>query len=180
MTRTCRLLALAVPLALLSSVAVRAADKAKTSTVATEQSKTAAGTNQALLLQTIRANRKALIAVSLNLNDEESARFWPIYDRYQTEIAATGDRVLALVKDYEAHFTDLSNDKALQLTRDYLEADAQRLKVRLTYLDEFSKVLPGRTVARFYQIENKLDAVMRYDLASTIPVVEEKGAAPAK
>ena len=52
--------------------------------------------------------------------------------------------------------------------------------MRRTYLDEFAKVLPGRTVARFYQIENKMDAVLRYDLAATIPVVDEKRDAPAK
>ena len=38
---------------------------------------------------------------------------------------------------------------------------------------EFAKVLPGRTVARFYQIENKMDAVLRFDLAEAIPVIEE-------
>ena len=46
----------------------------------------------------------------------------------------------------------------------YLAAEAERLQVRRTYLPEFAKILPGRTVARFYQIENKMDAVLRYDL----------------
>ncbi len=32
---------------------------------------------------------------------------------------------------------------------------------------------PGKKAARFYQIENKMDAVVRYDLAAQIPVVEE-------
>ena len=62
---------------------------------------------------------------------------------------------------------------------DYLAAEAERVQVRRTYLPEFLKILPGRTVARFYQIDNKMDAVLRYDLAAGIPVVEEKPA-PAK
>jgi hypothetical protein len=33
--------------------------------------------------------------------------------------------------------------------------------------------LPGRKVMRFYQIENKIDAVLRYELAASIPVVEQ-------
>ena len=49
--------------------------------------------------------------------------------------------------------------------------------MRRDYVAEFAKVLPGRKVARFYQIENKMDAVIRYDLAATIPVVEEKASA---
>jgi len=64
--------------------------------------------------------------------------------------------------------------------QDYLAAEAERAQVRSAYLGEFAKILPGRTVARFYQIENKMDAVLRYDRAATIPVVDEKPAAQAK
>jgi len=61
-----------------------------------------------------------------------------------------------------------------------VQAITDRLQVRRTYLDEFAKILPGRTVARFFQIENKMDAVIRYDLAATIPVVDEASPPPAK
>jgi len=137
-------------------------------------------TQQGILLDTIRANRKAFIAVNLELGAEEAAKFWPLYDRYQKELSAIGDRIAALVDDYTASFRDLSNDKAVKLMEDYLAAEAERVQVRRTYLPDFAKILPGRTVARFYQIENKMDAVLRYDLAATIPVVDEKRAAPAK
>ena len=133
-----------------------------------------------ILLDTIRANRKALVAVNLDLSPEEANEFWPLYDRYQKEISATGDRVVAIVDEYTATFRDLSNEKALQLMESYLAAEAERLQVRRTYLGEFAKILPGRTLARFYQIENKMDAVVRYDLAATIPVVDENRSAPAK
>jgi hypothetical protein len=125
------------------------------------------------LLDTIRANRKALVAVNLNLNEAEAAAFWPLYDRYQGEMHPFGDRVAALLEDYERNFGTLSNEKALQLMEEYLTIDAERVQVRRKYLPEFAKILPGRTVARFYQIENKMDAVIRYDLAKSIPVVEE-------
>jgi hypothetical protein len=35
-----------------------------------------------------------------------------------------------------------------------------------------SKVLPGRTVARFFQIENKMDAIIDYEMAGEIPLVK--------
>ena len=71
-------------------------------------------------------------------------------------------------------------DKALRLMEGYLAAEAERLQVQRSYLGEFSKIRPGRTVARFYQIENKMDAVLRYDLAATIPVVAQESAPPAR
>ena len=133
-----------------------------------------------VLLDTIRANRRALVAVNLGLSPEQADAFWPLYDRYQEEISAIGDRVASIVADYTTSFRDLSNDKALQLMENYLAAEAERLQVRRTYLPAFAKILPGRTVARFYQIENKMDAVLRYDLAATIPVVDEKADTPAQ
>ena len=140
----------------------------------------AAEADVGVLLDAIRANRKALVAVNLHLTDDEAAKFWPLYDRYQKEMSALGDRLAGVIRDYTASFRDLPNEKAMKLMEEYLTIEADRVKVRRNYLPEFAKILPGRTVARLYQIENKLDALMRYDLAAAIPVVEEGGGAPAK
>jgi len=133
----------------------------------------AAKANLDVLLDTIRANRKALIAANLTLTDEEAGHFWPLYDRYETELKPIQDRAGKVIEDYIAGFHDISNEKAMKLAEEWLSAESDRAKVRRTYLDEFAKVLPGRKVMRFYQIENKMDAVLRYNLASQIPVVEE-------
>jgi hypothetical protein len=117
---------------------------------------------QTILLDTIRANRKALVAVNLQLSEEEGGKFWPLYDKYEKELNAVGDRVLAIVEDYSKSFHDLSNDKAAKLMEDYLAAGGRARPGARTYLPEFLKILPGRTVARFYQIDNKMDAVLRY------------------
>ena len=140
----------------------------------------AAEANLDVLVNAIRSNRKALVAVNLKLTDEEATKFWPVYDRYQQEINAIGDRLVGVIQDYTTNFSNLSDDKAMKLVDDYLAVEADRVKVRRAYVDEFAKALPGRKVARFYQIENKMDAVIRYDLAATIPVVEEEKSVPAK
>jgi hypothetical protein len=165
-------LSLAVALAcVLSSASAAAAETAAAD---------AAQTQQGILLDTVRANRKALVAVNLQLSPEQEKSFWPLYDQYQKEIGVIGDRVAAIVDDYTASFRDLSDDKAMKLMEDYLAAEADRVQVRRKYLPQFAEILPGRAVARFYQIENKMDAVLRYEMASTIPVVDEKRAPPAK
>ena len=132
----------------------------------------AAETNLEILRDTIRANKRALVAVNLGLSDDEAERFWPVYERYQAQLTDVHDRLLAVIEDYTASFEDLSNEKALRLVDDYLAVETDRVAVRRAYLEEIAKVLPGRTVARFYQIENKMDAVLRYDLAAAIPVLE--------
>ena len=133
----------------------------------------AANANLDILRDTIRTNKKALVAVNLTLSDTEAAQFWPVYDRYQAELAGVMDRLVKVIEDYSANFRTLTDEKAMQLVGEYLSVEEDRAKVRRAYLPEIAKTLPGRKVARFYQIENKTDAVLRYDLAAEIPVVEE-------
>ncbi|MGH7289417.1 MAG: hypothetical protein ACREI8_15515 [Myxococcota bacterium] len=160
-------LVLAVVLALgLSAAALRAAEPPPGA---------AAEASLDVLLNAIRSNRKALVAANLGLTDAEAASFWPVYDRYQKESDALGDRLVGVIQDYSASFRDLSDDKAMKLVSEYLAIEADRVALRRAYVGEFAKSLPGRKVARLYQIENKMDAVIRYDLAATIPVVEEQG-----
>jgi hypothetical protein len=129
--------------------------------------------NLNILRDTIRANKKALVAASLTLSDDEAAKFWPLYDEYQKKITAVNDRLVALIKDYTTSYSTLTDEHAMKLTEQYLDVERDRNEVRREYLAQFGKLLPGRKVARFYQIENKMDAVVRYDLAGQIPVVEE-------
>lgn len=133
----------------------------------------AADANLDILRETIRANKKALVAASLTLTDEEAGKFWPLYDRYQGELKGVNDRLVQVIQDYTSSFQSMTDEHALKLIEQYTAVEEDRAKVRRKYLGEFSKVLPGRKVARFYQIENKMDAVVRYDLAAEIPVVEE-------
>jgi len=126
-----------------------------------------------LLLDTIRANRRALVAVNLRLSPQEAERFWPVYDRYQERLAGIQDRLIAVIEEYTTSFATLSDARAQALVADYLEVESDRVALRRAVLEEIARALPGRKVARFYQIENKIDAVLRYDLAAHIPVIDE-------
>jgi hypothetical protein len=133
---------------------------------------TAAEAQLDVLRDAIRANKKALVAASLTLTDAEASKFWPIYDRYEADLKGVNDRLVTLIEDYTTHFRELTDERARKLAEDYLAVEEDRAKVRRTYFAEFVTALAGKKAARFYQIENKMDAVVRYDLAKTIPVVE--------
>jgi hypothetical protein len=125
-----------------------------------------------ILRDTLRSNKKALVDVNLALTDEEARSFWPVYDRYQTDLGAVHDRLLRVIEDYTASFGSMTDEKAKKLVGDYLAVERDRVEVRRAFLGPISQALPGRKVMRFYQIENKIDAVVRYEIAATIPVVE--------
>ena len=129
--------------------------------------------NLEILVTTIEANKKALVAVNLELEDAEAEAFWPVYDRYEGELSSVNRRFAALIEDYTASFGSMSDEKAKQLVEDFLAIERERAELREKYLEPFSEALPGRKVARFYQIENKMQAVWRYQLARDIPVIEQ-------
>lgn len=158
--------ALALTLALLAGSAVA---QQGTGTTQTES-------QLSILLDTIRANRKALVAVNLGLSADEAKSFWPLYDKYLSDLGENQNKVVAVIDEYTKNFSSLPDDKAAQLTKDYLAAESGRVQLRQTYLPQFEKILPGRTLARLYQLENKMDALIRYDLAGRIPVIDEKPA----
>ena len=52
-----------------------------------------------------------------------------------------------------------------------LKLDEERLRLRREWMARMSKALPPRKLVRFFQIENKLDSVVRADVARQIPLV---------
>ena len=126
-----------------------------------------------ILLGTLRSNKKALVDVNLALTNDEARAFWPVYERYQADLNAVQDRLVQVIQEYKANFGSMSHEKARELVAQYLAAEKDRAAVRGRYLEPVSEALPGRKVMRFYQIENKIDAVLRYQLAAEIPVVEQ-------
>ena len=126
-----------------------------------------------ILRDTLRSNKKALVAVNLALSDEEARAFWPVYDRYQAELTVVGDRLLQLIEDYKRAFGTITDAEARKLVDAYLAVQRDRAALLQSYVEPFAEVLPGRTLMRFYQIENKIHTVMLYELAETIPVVAQ-------
>jgi len=131
--------------------------------------------NMDIVREAMRADKKALVATNLQLTDAEAKAFWPVYDKYQKDLLTANNKLYQVIEEYAAGYnkSKLTDAKGLDLVRGYLSAEEARTKVRSSYLEQFSKALPGLKVARFYQIENKLDAIVRYEMAGQIPLVKQ-------
>ena len=131
-------------------------------------------TNMEILKEKIKADKKLLVADNMQLTDSEAKGFWPIYDAYQTDLAKINERLGKAISGYaEAYDKDtLTDTQARQLTTDVIGIEESEVKLRRTYVGKLGKVLPGKKVARYLQIESKIRALIRFDLASRIPLVE--------
>jgi G:T/U-mismatch repair DNA glycosylase len=125
-----------------------------------------------MLRDKIRADKKLLIAENLPLTEAEAKAFWPVYENYQKEMSALNDRMIKLIREYANNYQAMSDQTAKKLMDEYLAIDAARLKIRQAYVPRFRKVLREKLVARYYQLENKAQAAVNYELAAEIPLVK--------
>jgi len=128
--------------------------------------------NMQIVRDKLRADKKLLVAANMQLTESEAKDFWPVYDSHQKELGLLRDRMLSVIKEYAANHETLLNDTAKKLLEDYLAIERDHQKLREAYLPKFRKVLSEKKVARYYQIENKIDAVVNYQLGAEIPLVE--------
>lgn len=120
----------------------------------------------------VQEDKKAFISNNLELTEAEARAFWPVYDRFQSEIAKLQERALRVIGDYVTAYPNLSDDMARRLLDDSLAVEADWVKVRQAFVEQFRRALPDRKVARYYQLENKIHALVSYELAAAIPIVK--------
>jgi len=128
--------------------------------------------NMDIVRAAIRAEKKVLIAENMQLTESEAKAFWPVYDEYETALKGIGDRSVKLIENYATIYQVMTDDGAAKLLKEFMSIQGDRLKLQESYLPKFQKVLPAVKVARFYQIENKIRAVVDYDVASEIPLIK--------
>ncbi len=122
----------------------------------------------------VRAARDEIIRSELQLTEAEAAEFWPLYEEYRGETNQVMDRLGDLIADYIRRYdaADLTNEYADEMVRNHLQIKKDLLAIQERSLPLFGKVIPALKVARFYQLENKINADIDIQLALAIPLVD--------
>jgi hypothetical protein len=130
--------------------------------------------NMQILRDKIKADKKLLVAANMELTESEAKGFWPVYEEYQKELTAINQRIGKLIESYAADYraNTLTDEKAQKLIDELVAIEKADGGLQATYAPKLSKVLPPKKVARYLQIENKIRAALKYELAANIPVVQ--------
>jgi hypothetical protein len=155
---------------------VSAAAAIFTASLALAQQKTSdqPADNMSILRDKIRADKKLLVAQNMQLTEAEAAKFWPVYEAYQKDLAATSDKLIKTVKEYAEAYNNrtITDEKARQLTDAILSLDQEEVDRNKSYLPKLRAAIPDVKVARYLQIERKIRSVIWYDLAQQVPLVQ--------
>ena len=134
---------------------------------------TAQNTNMQILIDKVKADKKLLIASNMNLTDQESKDFWPIYEGYQKKLEQINSHLGEVINEYAQAYNkgSVPDDVAKKIINEALKMEGAEVVMRREYAEGLAKVLPAHKVARYLQMESKIRAVIRYDLAANIPLM---------
>ena len=117
-----------------------------------------------------QAARQSIIGAAMRLTEDESLAFWPAYRDYRVDMARLGDRLVKVIPEFVASDATLNDEQATRLLDEYLDIKAKDAAIKKKHAAAMRKLLPPAKVARFFQLENKLDAIDLYDLSQQIPL----------
>lgn len=125
-----------------------------------------------LLRADVNAKKTAIYTQIMQLNDEQAAKFWPIYREYDLELQALNDQKLAGIQEYTKNYDAMTDDKADELATLALDLETKRNDLKRKYYIKMREQLGGIIAARFLQVENQLLMVIDLQIASSLPIVQ--------
>jgi hypothetical protein len=124
------------------------------------------------LRDSLKTDKKAFIAQYMQLTDAEGKEFWPYYNSYQFDLQKINERLVKLINDYAKTYQNMSDQDAVKMVNEYLAIEQDQLKLKELYFRTLRKTLPVKKVTRYMQLENKISALVKFELAAKIPLVK--------
>ena len=130
--------------------------------------------NMQVLLEKVKADKKYLVSNNMNLTEEEAKGFWPIYDAYQKDLQDINSRMQKTIKAYADAYNagPVPDATAQKLMDEMLAIEDSEVKLKRNYVPKLEKVLSASKTARYLQLESKVRAAIKYDMAKSIPLVQ--------
>jgi len=118
----------------------------------------------------VNTDRQAVVALNMELSEKQAEGFWPVYRKYHEKRDEVADKRMKLLIEFRDNQVGMTADQAKQILYDALDYEDKINDLKHNFVSEFEKVLGPRHTLRYYQIENKLDTIINYELASVVPL----------
>ena len=126
--------------------------------------------DEQILLKQVNTDKKALFAQNLGLTEEESAKFWPIYDEYEAKVKPLQDRLLANINNFAMKYDTLTDEDAAAILKEKMAIEKEREALKQKYTAKVAKVLPDKKALRYAQLETRIQLAVAGNVYSMIPL----------
>jgi hypothetical protein len=124
-----------------------------------------------LLRKDIRQQKAEIMGAVMLLSAEDAAKFWPIYNEYDSALTKLNDQRLENIKEYARTYDNMTDEKADELIQKSLAYQKQRAELLAKTYEGIKQAVGGITAARFAQVEHQLLLIIDLQIASSLPVV---------
>ena len=131
-----------------------------------------------LLRSDLKAGKVDIVKDALHVSGAKADAFWPIYRKYQLDLDRIGDKRIALIKDFAAHFDSMTDAKAKSLVNQALNLQSERTNLLKKYYPQFEKALGATDAAKLVQVEHLIMAAVDLQLAAEMPLIEKPAGTP--
>ncbi len=120
----------------------------------------------------LKTEKKAIVADNMELTEAESTVFWPLYNEFNEKKYELNTKVYQLIVKYADKYETLTDEESVELWKENMKLKNELNKLNATYFKKFVKILSGKKAVKYFQIESKIDAMVKYELADQIPLVK--------
>ncbi len=124
-----------------------------------------------VLRSVLKTEKKAVVAETMQLTDAESGPFWELYKEYNDKMHLAQNKRIKAIQEYADNFENITDEQADKIWTLVLQYKQESAKLQKTYYKKFKKILPTAKAARYFQLENKIDALISAELALEIPLI---------
>lgn len=125
-----------------------------------------------LLRHDLNKDKVAILTELMDLDSNEAAKFWPIYDEYTKSLHQLADERLALIRLYAENYATLTDEMATKIAVGAMDVEAKRIALRKQYFQKFSEALTAKDAARWLQIETQIEKLLDLQILASLPIVE--------
>jgi hypothetical protein len=126
--------------------------------------------DEQIILSRIMTDKRAVYAQGMQLTDEESRAFWPVYDEYEVKVKKIDDRFIQLVNDYAAKYSTMTDGDARQMLATKMKIDRERMDLQQAYTRKIARAVPAIKGLRYAQVESRIDNELQRKVMQLIPL----------
>lgn len=120
--------------------------------------------------EVLKTEKKAFVAEAMQLTEAESTLFWPLYNEYNDKMYVLDTKIYDLVLKFSKEYETLTDEQAIDLWKESQSIRADIFKLEKSYLKKFQKIMSGKKVLRYFQVESKIDKLMAAQQTLEIPL----------
>jgi len=127
-----------------------------------------------MLKKDIQAESRNIVANNLTLTDEQAKVFWPLYDEYDAAYDKMVNDRVEVIKDYMMHYYGMDEGKGKELIDKSINLKEKAVDLQKEYINKMLEVLPISVVGKFFQIDNRIAAIIDITRMANLPLMREE------